>query len=69
VLLLCFRTDPAITQELADLFKLSCPKGHIIFVMNEKPNRAPRGAEYVVPEAAGPQAILDALKALGKLAA
>ena len=69
VLLLCFRTNPEITQELADLFKLSCPEGQIIFVMNEKPDRAPRGVVYVVPDAAGPKAILGVLKELGMRAA
>ena len=69
VLLLGFRTNPEITQELADLFKLNCPKGHIIFVMNEKRNRALRGADYVVPEAGGPEAIVGVLRALGTVAA
>ena len=69
ILLICSRTNPETTQELADLFKLNCPKGHIIFVMNEKPDRAPRGADYVVPEAAGSEAIVGVLRALGTLAA
>jgi hypothetical protein len=69
IFLICFRTNPETTQELADLFKLNCPKGHIIFVMNEKRDRAPRGADYAVPEAAGPEAIVRVLRVLGRLAA
>ena len=62
ILLICFRTHPEKTREMAELFKRNCPEGSIIFVMNQSPDRAPHGVDYIVPESAGPEAIVDALR-------
>jgi hypothetical protein len=62
ILLMCFRTHPDKTREMTELFKRNCPEGSIIFVMNQTADRAPHGVDYIVPESAGPEAIVDALK-------
>ena len=62
ILSICFRTHPEKTREMAELFKRNCPEGSIIFVMNQTPDRAPHGVDYIVPESAGPEAIVDALR-------
>ena len=62
VLLMCFRIYPDRTRELAALFKKSCPNGIITLVVDEIPDSAPEGVDYVVSESAGPEAIVKALR-------
>ena len=57
ILLICFRTHPEKTREMTELFRKNCSEGVIIFVMNQTPDRAPHGVDYIVPEA-----IVDALR-------
>jgi hypothetical protein len=57
VLLICHRTNPDVTQELATLFKQNCPEGVIVFIMDKTPRRAPRGVDYIIAEATGAEAI------------
>jgi hypothetical protein len=61
-LLICFRNHPEAAAELTRLFRRNCPTGVIIFVMNHSPERAPHSVDYIVPESAGPQAIIQALR-------
>jgi hypothetical protein len=55
--LICHRTNPDITQELAKLFQENCPEGVIVFIMDKTPHRAPRGVDYIIAEATGAEAI------------
>lgn len=66
VLLICFRVHPEKARQLTVLFKTNCPSGRIIFVMNKSPEKAPEAADYVVPESAGPEAIVQALSDMGR---
>jgi hypothetical protein len=63
VLLVCFRTHPETTRELTDLFRRNCQDGRIIFVKNQSDASVPQEADFVVPESAGPEAIIRALQA------
>ena len=62
ILLICFRTHREKAREMAELFKRNCSGGTIVFVMNQSPDRAPHGVDYIVPESAGPEAIIDVLR-------
>jgi len=61
-LLICFRAHPETTKQPANLFRRNCPDGRIIFVMNHDRKKAPGGVDVIVPESAGPQAIIRALR-------
>ena len=61
VLLICFRARAATTQELTPLFRHSCPNGTIVFVMSPA-YEVPKGVDYIVPESAEPDAIVEALR-------
>jgi DNA-binding response OmpR family regulator len=62
ILLICFRTHPEKTREMTEQFRKNCHEGTIVFLMNRSPERAPHGIDYIVPESAGPEAIIDALR-------
>jgi hypothetical protein len=61
VLLICLRTSEDAVQDLSTLSKRSCPHGTIIFVMNGNGGHAPKGVDYVVPESAQADAVVQTL--------
>lgn len=62
VMLMCFRAHPETVEDLTRLFRRNCPGGRIIFVMNHDTQNAPHAVDVIVPESAGPQAIVRALR-------
>ena len=63
VLLICYRLSEAEAQDLTGIFKNYCPQGLVVFVTepSRADSRAPAGCDFVVPESAGPEQILQAL--------
>lgn len=62
IMLICFRTRADAIHELTNLFRRYCPVGTIVFVMNSDYDSAPRDVDYIVPDVAGPEAIVRALR-------
>ena len=58
VLLICYTIPPAVSSELAGLFRQSCPSGLIIAVLNEQ---SASDADVVIPASDGPDAVVRAL--------
>src|SRR5579863_9643212 len=62
IMLICFRTRADAIHELTNLFRRYCPVGTIVFVMNSGCDSVPRDVDYIVPDVAGPEAIVRALR-------
>jgi hypothetical protein len=63
VLLICYRLSEAEAQDLTTIFKRYCPQGRVVFVMEPSKGKthAPAGSDFIVPESAGPEQILEVL--------
>ena len=58
VLLICYTIPPIVSDELASLFRRSCPGGLIIVVLNQQPASE---ADVAIPASDGPDAIVRSL--------
>jgi len=64
VLLMCYSLPRLTRKRLAETFRLRCPFGRVVTVMNEK-GRA-KFADFVVYGIDGPEALLDAVRSASK---
>jgi hypothetical protein len=63
VLLICYRLSGTDANYLAKLFRKSCPDGIVVFVTEPSSDHdLPPGTDFVVPESAGPELIVQALQ-------
>ena len=61
-LLMCHRLSREQADDLAKLYRQYCPEGRIVFV-TEGSSHASAEADAYVPEASGPQELVQALRA------
>jgi len=62
VLLICYTATVGTIQDLTTLFRRSCPTGSIVFVMNRTDEGAPGDVDYIIPDSAGPEAVVQVLR-------
>lgn len=62
VLLICYTIPPAVSGELASLFRRSCPAGLILVLVKNQESVA-IDADFLIPDSDGPDAIVRTLHA------
>ena len=63
VLLICYRLSGTDAHDLAKLFRKSCPEGIVVYVTEPSSDHdLPPGTDFVVPESAGPDLIVQTLQ-------
>jgi DNA-binding NtrC family response regulator len=68
VLLMCHSTPKGTREHLAQIFRESCPDGKIIAITNENIKEVPAFADDLVYGMEGPEALIDAVRQVKKMA-